>query len=85
MGFVATGEDEYDVHYKLDRIRRPAATVDPHPEPLVVEIDEVLADALAWYDAVGPAEALAQVTADRDALHRMPSLGGFDIGTATKH
>jgi hypothetical protein len=81
IGFVATGEDEYDVFYKLDRIRKPVATVDPHLEPLVAEIGE----ALAWYDAIGTAEALAKVTAKKAALLRMLSLGEFDIGDATKH
>jgi hypothetical protein len=35
---------------------------------LITEVLQVTSDALEWYDAVGRAEGLAQVTADRDAL-----------------
>jgi hypothetical protein len=55
--------------------------VDSHLELLAAEIGK----ALAWYDAIGPAEALAKVTAEKAALLRMLSLGEFDIGDATKH
>jgi hypothetical protein len=53
--------------------------------PQIADVLRAASDALDWYDAVGPAEALAQVTADRDALVCMLSLDGFDIGDATKH
>jgi hypothetical protein len=53
--------------------------------PQIADVLRATSDALDWYAKVGPAEALAQVMANRAALLCIPSLDAFDAGTATKH
>jgi hypothetical protein len=74
-----------------DPMATPAAQESESPKVETAEASQIAdvlraaSDAVDWYDAVGPAEALTWVVAARDALHHTPRLGGLDISTATKH
>jgi hypothetical protein len=57
--------------------------------PEVLRLADDVRDAMDWYDAVGPAEALSTVLVDFAAFYRSCSpeagVSWLDISTATKH